>query len=267
MTNKFRFWALMAFDWTFIFYWAQHKILNQRLFVFERKVLRTIYGPKIVDGTHVCRCRYNFELKREFNRPNVIGVVKSNRLRYAEHIVLSFILPHVNYGNIVFTGADFASQRSQGVAFKACLRYIHMKKRLDHVSHLETTVTGTLLVDNARIQLLSFLYKKLHVRHSSYLFSMFHFASSVCTRNLTVPPHRTLAMNQSFMVLGCRAWDFPWDGQKDKRKIIILNIDSILNWIICDGTKKGEALAVLRWPGAIILNRRFDRPNWSSSNK
>jgi hypothetical protein len=52
----------------------------------------------------------------------------------------------------------FVSYR-QEVVFKACLRYIHMRRRLDHVSYLESTVTGTLLVDNdnARIKLLSFL--------------------------------------------------------------------------------------------------------------
>jgi hypothetical protein len=95
-------------------------------------------------------------------------------------LVLSLTLPHVNYGNIAFTGADSASHRKMGVAFKACSRYIHMKRRrrLDHVSHLESTVTSTLLVNNARIQLLSFLYKVLHVRHPSYLFSLFHFAST-----------------------------------------------------------------------------------------
>jgi hypothetical protein len=57
-----------------------------------------------------------------------------------------------------------------------------MRRRLDHVS----TVMGTLLVDNARIQLLSFFNRILHVRHPSYLFSLFHFASSASTRNLTV---------------------------------------------------------------------------------
>jgi hypothetical protein len=89
----------------------------------------------------------------------------------------------------------YLSQRRLGIAFKACLRYIHnMKRRLDQVSHLELTVTGTLLVDNAKIKLLSFLYK-------------IHFASSARTRNLTVPPHRTLATSQSFVVLGCRAWN------------------------------------------------------------
>jgi hypothetical protein len=122
-------------------------------------------------------------------------------------LVLSLILPHVNYGNIVFTGADSASQRKVGVEFKACLRYIHMRRRLDHVSHLESTVMGTLLVDNARIQLMSFLNKILHIRHPSYLFSLFYFAASARTRNLSVLPHRTLAMSQSFVVLCCRVWN------------------------------------------------------------
>jgi hypothetical protein len=75
-------------------------------------------------------------------------------------IILLLILQHVNNSNIVFTGADGAgavSQRRLGVAFKACLRYILMRRRLDHVSLLESTVTGTLLVDN--FQFLSFLYK------------------------------------------------------------------------------------------------------------
>jgi hypothetical protein len=39
-------------------------------------------------------------------------------------LVLSLILPNVNYGNIVFTGADSASQRRLEVAFKAGLRCI-----------------------------------------------------------------------------------------------------------------------------------------------
>jgi hypothetical protein len=103
-----------------------------------------------------------------------------NPFEVRRRLVISLIWPYVNYGNILFTGADSASQRRLGVAFKACLRYIHMRRRLDYVSNLESTVTCTLLVDNARVQLLSFLYKILHVHHPSYLFSLFHFASLAC---------------------------------------------------------------------------------------
>jgi hypothetical protein len=80
------------------------------------------------------------------------------------------------------------------MAFRACLRYIHSLRRLDHS-----------LADYARIQLLLFVYKVLHIRHPCYLFSLFRFASSARTRILVVPAHRYLAMSQSFVVLGCRA--------------------------------------------------------------
>jgi hypothetical protein len=36
------------------------------LLIFERKILRMIYGPEIFDGVY--RSRYNSEFDREFNR-------------------------------------------------------------------------------------------------------------------------------------------------------------------------------------------------------
>jgi hypothetical protein len=41
---------------------------ENQLLVFERKVLRTIYGPKIENSVY--RRRYNHELNKEFNSPN-----------------------------------------------------------------------------------------------------------------------------------------------------------------------------------------------------
>jgi hypothetical protein len=52
---------------------------KNQLLVFERKVLRTICGPKIENG--VFRRRYNHELEREFDSP------KTSRLRYAGHMI------------------------------------------------------------------------------------------------------------------------------------------------------------------------------------
>jgi hypothetical protein len=46
-----------------------------------------MHDPKIVDVVY--RNRYNFELVREFefNIPNVIGVVKTKKLRYTGHMI------------------------------------------------------------------------------------------------------------------------------------------------------------------------------------
>jgi hypothetical protein len=58
---------------------------NQLLVVFERKVVRTICGPKIGNGVY--RRRYNHELEREFDSPNVLNVTKTSRLCYAGHMI------------------------------------------------------------------------------------------------------------------------------------------------------------------------------------
>jgi hypothetical protein len=94
-------------------------ILNERLRATDhfRKVCHRIYW--ILRSLRPHTAHTPFEIRRR--------------------LVLSLIFPHVNYGNIVFTGVD--SQRRLGVACKARLRYIHMRRWLDHVLHLESTET------------------------------------------------------------------------------------------------------------------------------
>jgi hypothetical protein len=58
---------------------------ENQLLVFERKVLRTICGPKIKNGIY--RRKYNHELDKEFNSPNALNVTKTSRLRYAGHMI------------------------------------------------------------------------------------------------------------------------------------------------------------------------------------
>jgi hypothetical protein len=72
-----------------LFYGSETWVLTKReenqLLVFERKVLRTIYGPKIENGVY--RRRYNHELDKEFDSPNALNVTKTSRLRYAFHMI------------------------------------------------------------------------------------------------------------------------------------------------------------------------------------
>jgi hypothetical protein len=48
---------------------------ENQLLVFERKVLRTICGPKIENGVY--RRRYNHELDKEFDSPYALNVMKT----------------------------------------------------------------------------------------------------------------------------------------------------------------------------------------------
>jgi hypothetical protein len=60
---------------------------ENQLLVFERKVLRTICGPKIENGVYRRRYKYNHELDKEFDSPNALNVTKICRLRYAGHMI------------------------------------------------------------------------------------------------------------------------------------------------------------------------------------
>jgi hypothetical protein len=65
--------------------WVLTKREENQLLVFERKVLRTICGPKIKNGVY--KRRYNHELEREFESPNALNDTKTSRLRYAGHMI------------------------------------------------------------------------------------------------------------------------------------------------------------------------------------
>jgi hypothetical protein len=64
--------------------WVLTKREENQLLVFERKVLRTICGPKIENGGLQEKVH---ELDREFDSPNALNVMKTSRLRYAGHMI------------------------------------------------------------------------------------------------------------------------------------------------------------------------------------
>jgi hypothetical protein len=81
-------------NWTiFIHYFTITKFYcltlreEQRLRVFENRVLRGIFGPKRDEATGDWRRLHNEELNDLYLSPNIIRVIKSRRLRWAGHVV------------------------------------------------------------------------------------------------------------------------------------------------------------------------------------
>jgi hypothetical protein len=58
---------------------------ERRLGLFERKVLRCIFGAKQENGTW--RKRYNYELYEIFTDSNIVNYGKAKRLAWAGHLV------------------------------------------------------------------------------------------------------------------------------------------------------------------------------------
>jgi len=59
---------------------------ERRLRVFENRVLRKVFGPKIDEVTGEWRKLHNEELNDLYSLPNIVRVVKSRRMRWAEHV-------------------------------------------------------------------------------------------------------------------------------------------------------------------------------------
>ncbi|KAF0749456.1 Reverse transcriptase domain-containing protein [Aphis craccivora] len=65
--------------------WAKIKSDEKRLLLFERRILRRIYGPKR-NEENVYERRTNAELREIFKEPNIVGILKSRRISWAGHI-------------------------------------------------------------------------------------------------------------------------------------------------------------------------------------
>jgi hypothetical protein len=59
---------------------------EQRLRVFENRVLRRIFGPKRDEVTGEWRRLHNEELNNLYSTPSIVRVIKSRRMRWAEHV-------------------------------------------------------------------------------------------------------------------------------------------------------------------------------------
>jgi hypothetical protein len=57
-----------------------------RLAIFERKVVRRIFGP-VYENDLACRLRHNEELYELLEGPGIVKSIKFRRLQWAGHIV------------------------------------------------------------------------------------------------------------------------------------------------------------------------------------
>jgi hypothetical protein len=59
---------------------------EHRLKVFEKKVLRKIFGPKRDEVTGGWIILHNEELRDLYSSPSIIRIIKSRRMRWAGHV-------------------------------------------------------------------------------------------------------------------------------------------------------------------------------------
>ena len=66
--------------------WSLTLSEERRFMVFENMVLRRIFGPRKDEVTGEWRKLHNKELNDLYFSPNIIRVIKSRRMGWAEHV-------------------------------------------------------------------------------------------------------------------------------------------------------------------------------------
>ena len=66
--------------------WSLTLTEELRLRVFKNRMLRRIFGPKREEVTGEWRKLHNEELNDLYSSPNIVRVVKSRIMRWAEHV-------------------------------------------------------------------------------------------------------------------------------------------------------------------------------------
>lgn len=66
--------------------WCMTQREEQMLLTFERKVLRTIFGPVLDPSQNRWRRRYNHELMQLYSEADIVRTTKINRLRWLGHV-------------------------------------------------------------------------------------------------------------------------------------------------------------------------------------
>jgi hypothetical protein len=66
--------------------WSLTLRKEHRLRVFENRVLKRIFGPKRDEVTGGWRKLHNGELHSLYSSPSIIRMIKSRRMKWAEHV-------------------------------------------------------------------------------------------------------------------------------------------------------------------------------------
>lgn len=141
-------------------------------------------------------------------------------------LVKTLVLPIFNYCDIVTNDMTVELSDKLQRAQNYCIRFIFNLRRDEHITPYLQQLSLLKLEQLRKYHTLTLLHALLQKSSPTYLFENFIFLSQInshVTRrgglSLSIPPHKTIAFNKSFIVTACRLWNSLPDNIKllDKR--------------------------------------------------
>lgn len=122
-------------------------------------------------------------------------------------LVVSLIIPILSYGDVIFSTSCSAYMRKLDICFNACLRFIHKRKKFDHLSDVRDSILGCELKTFYKYRICAQIFKILSEKAPSYLYDKIEFARSTRTMNIAYDIPRTNILLESFSVRSAQHWN------------------------------------------------------------
>jgi hypothetical protein len=122
-------------------------------------------------------------------------------------LVLSLIIPHFIYCDVVFSGMRIGEIQNLQQIFNACTRFVTNRRKYDRISDVSTVVLGSSLGNFLNFRYVCFLKKILCKMTPTYLFDKINFGRSQRNINLLIPLHRGSDRHLSFFVKIVKLWN------------------------------------------------------------
>lgn len=152
--------------------------------------------------------------KSIFAKKNFASVRDFLSIEHRRRLVVSLIIPLFTYGDVVFSSLNETQKRKLELCFNSCLRFIHKRRKFDHLADVRDSILGCNLETYFKYRLMVFLFTIMIHKEPYYLFNSLEFLNSARSRNLRYPRPRSTFMNHSFIVRAAQQWNSLPNGIK-----------------------------------------------------
>ena len=122
-------------------------------------------------------------------------------------LVKSLIVPHLTFGDILFSGTHVSSMKKLQTCYNSAIRFIFGLKKYDHISMYRSVIFGMNLEDHYKHRSLSFLYNCLSGNCPTYFKNYFKFSFSYRRCDLEVKKINLEIGKSAFLFRGAILWN------------------------------------------------------------